>query len=63
MKHHRQKIYNKAEEQLAMVKAVEFRKLSAAKGVQAARGNFYPQLSLGATSSLISRVRQDGMYF
>ena len=39
-------IYETALQKLALVKAAEFRKESAAKGVQAAKGFLYPQLSL-----------------
>lgn len=40
-------IYNIAMQQLAIIKAADLRTKSAAKAVQAARGNLYPTVSLG----------------
>ena len=44
-------IYEAALQQLAMVKAAELRKQSAAKGVQAAKGFLYPSLSLNGNAN------------
>jgi outer membrane protein len=42
-----EEIYKMALEQLALVKAAQLRTQSAAKGIQAAKGDLYPSLSLG----------------
>jgi outer membrane protein len=45
------KIYSTALTQLALVKAVDLRKLSAEKGLKVAKGELYPTLSLGANTN------------
>ncbi|MCW3074568.1 MAG: TolC family protein [Flaviaesturariibacter sp.] len=40
-------VYQNALQQFAQIKAVEFRKQSAEYGVKAAKGNFYPSVSIG----------------
>ncbi len=45
------KIYSTALAQLALIKAVDLRKLSAEKGLKVAKGELYPTLSFGANTN------------
>lgn len=45
------KIYSTALTQLALIKSVDLRKLSAEKGLKAAKGGLYPTLSFGANTN------------
>jgi outer membrane protein len=55
------KIYEISLQQLALVKAADLKQRSAAKGVQVARGDYYPSLSLNGNlgSKYSSSARQD----
>jgi len=54
-----EKIYQQAMSQLAIIKGTEFRRQSAEKGVQVARGQYYPVISLtGALASNYSNAAQ-----